>query len=139
MIMKAKSKKIHKGLTLVEVLLALSILIIGILAVIQLFPLGLNMSRLSKNETIAVNLAQAKMEETKNNSYDEIKSENRDKVSVNPDSPYYKFERKTDVEFANENLEKVESDSGLKKIIVTLYWQEASEEKSISQVTLKHQ
>jgi len=137
--MALKLFKIKSGLTLIEVLLAMSILTIGILAVIQLFPLGLNMSRLNKNETIAINLAQAKMEEIRANSYDDIINEDKNRISTNPDNPYYNFKRQTEVTFVNENLETVESDSGLKKITVSIYWPEQGEEKSISQTSLKHQ
>ena len=55
--------KKHKGFTLLEILIALAILVIGIAAVVNLFPVGLHASKRAADFTMAGMLAQEKMAE----------------------------------------------------------------------------
>jgi len=126
------------GFTLTEVLMAMAVLLIGVLGVIQLFPTGLNASRESKDETVATNLVQAKLENFKAANYDDIVNEDRAKVSTNPNDPSYKFDRQTQVQYVDTNLAQSTQDLGLKKIIVTVFWQENGQEKSVSATLLKN-
>ncbi|HBR13686.1 MAG TPA: hypothetical protein DD697_03200, partial [Candidatus Komeilibacteria bacterium] len=57
------------GFTLIETLIALAILTVAVLAIVQLFPLGLKAGQQAKNTTRATNLAQARMEELISESY----------------------------------------------------------------------
>ncbi len=52
-----------KGFTLIEVIIALSILAIGLMVIIELFSGGLRLGRISKEYTQALNYASTKMEE----------------------------------------------------------------------------
>lgn len=62
-----KKRKPQKGVTLMEVMVALVILTIGLYMTYSTFPLGFSASYRSKNRTIATELAQQKMEDVINN------------------------------------------------------------------------
>ena len=62
-----KKMKPQKGVTLMEVLVAMVILSIGLYMTYTTFPLGFSASYRSKNRTIATELAQQKMEDILNN------------------------------------------------------------------------
>ncbi|GAH03867.1 unnamed protein product [marine sediment metagenome] len=125
------------GFTLVEVLVALSVFIVAVVVIIQLFPVGLKSSRASKNETTAINLAQAGLESAKGTAYDYVISEFRTRVSLDPTSPFYNFEREPIVQFVDTNLDTSEVDLGLKKITVTVFWQESGQEQEVSATYIK--
>lgn len=55
----------RKGTTLVEILVVMLILLVGIMVVIQMFPLGFSVLRAAENQTIATKLAQAEIERWK--------------------------------------------------------------------------
>ena len=57
-----RSRSRVAGTTLVEVLVVIVVLLIGILAVVQIFPSGLRILALNRSETIAINLAQDEAE-----------------------------------------------------------------------------
>ena len=125
------------GFTIVEVLIAMVVLLVGVLGVIQLFPAGLNASKESKNETITSDLVQAKLEELKAMNYDDVSSEGRARVSTDQANPYYKFERQTVVSYVDTNLAPSVQDTGLKKIVITGFWPESGQEQSVSATLLK--
>ena len=56
----------RKGTTLVEILVVMLILLVGIMIVIQMFPVGFRVVRAAESQTIATKLAQAEMERWKN-------------------------------------------------------------------------
>ncbi|MGO8673067.1 MAG: prepilin-type N-terminal cleavage/methylation domain-containing protein, partial [Capsulimonadaceae bacterium] len=58
----SKSKNRQRGLTLIEILIVLIILVIGILYVIRLFPAGFAIQRESRNTTAASRFAQQAIE-----------------------------------------------------------------------------
>ena len=57
------------GFTLVEVLASLTILLIGILAIISLFPQGMKSAKVAEDLTVAALLAQQKTEDIKRQEY----------------------------------------------------------------------
>lgn len=65
-----KHRRARRGFTLVEVIIALVILGIGLVGVIQLFPMGLRSSARAENSTRAAILAQQIMEGLKADSHD---------------------------------------------------------------------
>ena len=62
--------KKDSGFSLLEILIAMAILIIGVTAVVNLFPVGLNASKRAANFTMAGILAQEKMAELMYLGYD---------------------------------------------------------------------
>lgn len=128
-----------KGFTVIEIIVAIFILIIGIVAVLQMFPLGIQTERTARMATVAGQLGQAKIEEIISKSYDEISVgvEEEDYGSI-PDFNSYK--RKTEVNFFDPDNPSIPpgSDLGIKKIKVTVFWKSPPgvSEKSIKIATL---
>lgn len=131
-----------KGFTILEVLVSLSLLIVAFFSLMRIFPWATQISKASEQKTVGVNLAQAKIEEITATSYDEITvgiSEPRAKVSEDPTSPFYTYERETKVIYVdpNNNLQETLSDLGIKKVEVTVFWQTPMwGEKSLKLATL---
>ncbi|MFA6421986.1 MAG: prepilin-type N-terminal cleavage/methylation domain-containing protein [Candidatus Buchananbacteria bacterium] len=120
------SKFNNKGISLIEALVSIAIIIIVILAISQIFPLALKISNHAEQETIATNLAQAKIEETFSLNYENIPTginEAKHRLSTDPNNPFYYYQRQTDVQYVDVDLNDSASDTGLKKITTTVYWQ----------------
>lgn len=124
-----------KGYTLIEATVAILILVVGLFSVVQFFPLGLRIISDSQDLTVSSNLALSKIEEMKALSYDSIGTgtiETKQRISSDPSSYLYNYQRQTDVETIDANLNYSATDIGLKKITVTVFWQSPilSSEKS---------
>ncbi|OIP23519.1 hypothetical protein COX95_01270 [bacterium CG_4_10_14_0_2_um_filter_33_32] len=129
----------NKGFTLIEVIFALGIFAVGIVAILALFPKGIILGRQSKETTVAANLAQEKTEEYISQNYDDIPIGNievRLKADSDPNSQLYKYERSVTVEYVDSNLSVSIADTGLKKIVTDVYWKESGREKSLQIVRL---
>ena len=61
-----------KGITLIETVIAVSILAVGIVGVLQAFPLGAHLAKTAQMSTIATELGQAKIEQELSRSYNSI-------------------------------------------------------------------
>jgi len=69
-------KKIDsQGLTLVELMIAVMILAFVLVGLLETYIVCLELIEISKNTSIAINNAQAKLEEIKNYSYSQIKTQ----------------------------------------------------------------
>lgn len=110
-----------EGFTLIEALIAIFVLTVGIVAILQVFPLALNLGSFSEKQTQAVFLAQAKIEEIKSRSYSSISVGVLNETTLI--SPFDKFSRQTTVRFVDSDLAATTSDSGLKEIDVQVSWQ----------------
>jgi len=119
----------NSGISLIEAILAITILTVGILTAINLFPLALKNSSSAEAETIASNLAQAKMESLAFEGYSNLavgEIESRHRLSDDPQNPFYRYERETIIELLDGNLQTTASDLGLKKITINIYWTNAN-------------
>jgi len=126
-----------KSFTLIEVLIAIFILTVGILAVFAIFPLGIQIASSSKMATVATYLAQEKIEEVISKSYDEISDATfPDELSL--PSPFSAYKRETEVTCFDPNGSSPpncsDGDTGIKRIEVTVSWGTAT--KEIELVTL---
>ena len=113
------------GISILEAMITIALLMIGILALTKIFPLTLKISQTAEEATIAANLAQAKIEELFSAGYDNINTgtiEARHHLAGSPDNPFYKYERQTEVDYVDGNLATSISATGLKRIKVTVYW-----------------
>lgn len=111
-----------KGFTLLEVLIAIVIFTVGIVTIVGLFSTGLVGSTDAENTTIAMNLAQRRMEEIRNLDFDTgIVNENKAEVSG-----FSGFQRKVAV---------TEPQTDLKQVTVTVYWTSKGGEPNVSLVT----
>lgn len=127
-----------KAFSLIEIIVALGVLSVLIGSVLAIFPQSIFMNRVSREYTLASNLAQEKMESFASLQYEEIGVgilEPRQRLSQNPSDPLYIFEREVEVSYVNSNLEPVAEDTGLKKIRVSVYFQERGE-KDVTLYTL---
>ena len=111
-----------KGFTLIEILIALVILAVSIVFIVGLFANALVASVDAENTTIAMNLAQGRMEEIRNLDFDtEIVNEAKAVVSG-----FAGFQREVAV---------TEPETDLKQVTVTVYWAYKDDELTVPLVT----
>lgn len=135
------NKGSQSGLSLIEVMVSFSILIIIFISLTQAFPLALTINKTSENAAKASYLAQAKLEEINSLNYDSIPMgtiEPKARLSNDSSDYLYYFQRQTLVEYVNGSLESSASETGLKKITVTVYYSNvlSKTEKNYSTVAL---
>lgn len=114
-----------QGLTIIEAMIAVAVLMIGVLVTINIFPAALKISRNAEQETVAANLAQAEIEHSFQLGYDNITVgtiEAKHRLSADPANPFYNYQRQTVASFVDANLNDTGTATGLKKITVTMYW-----------------
>jgi len=120
MIFKTKNQQ---GFSLIETLVALTILTVATSYVIGVFPKGLNSSLSALEETTAVNLAQAKVEEVISTPYDEISTGVIMEGSLSSiGADFSRYKRITTVSYVDSDLNPSISDLGLKKLKVDVVW-----------------
>lgn len=128
-------------MSLLEIMVSFSILVLVFIALTQSFPLALSINKTSENAAKASYLAQAKLEELNSLGYGNISSgtiEAKHRLSDAASDYLYYFQRQTDVSWVDGNLQASASDTGLKKITVTVFYTNAlsKAEKSYSTFTL---
>ncbi|TRZ77654.1 prepilin-type N-terminal cleavage/methylation domain-containing protein [bacterium] len=130
--------KINKSFTLIEVMVAAAIVAIALVAVSQTFSMGIELSYSAEKETMAVALAQEKLEETIALGYDNILEgvSLRERFSDDSESHFYAFENQVEVNYIDVNLEESISDTGLKKIKVNVFWPNRKGEKEENLILL---
>ena len=136
--MKKNAGKNRKGFSLIEIMVAIMILGTSYIGIIQAFPYAMSIIKTAENETIASFLAQEKIEEINQMTYAEVTTgaiETRHRLGGSGDKLYH-FERQTDVVYVDSDLNDSVSDTGLKKIITTVYYTN-SISKSEKEYTLK--
>lgn len=108
-----------KGFTLIEILLAVSLIVLGVIAVISVMSSGISSDMTVEGQIKALNLAQEKIEEIKNTAYASVASESRAAVTG-----FSGYERETVV-------------SGTpKQATVYVYWTYQGVQQTLSLVTL---
>ena len=120
-----------------ESTIAIAVLLVGLFSVMQFFPFSIKVIGDANAKTIATNLTLSQLEEIKAQSYDAMgtgTTETKQRVSTDPTSYLYDYQRQTVIELIDSNFDLSGSDLGLKKITVTTYWQSpvTKEEKSFS-------
>lgn len=120
-----KREGANDGITLIEALVSLTVLLVGIVGLLSAWPHGSNWQKRAADKTIAIGLAQAKIEELSALSYENLAVgtiENRVRQGQAPSDPFYRFTRDAAVTLLNQNLNPTDTDIGLKKITVTVYY-----------------
>ncbi len=113
----------NKGLTLIELLVAIFILLVGILAIIIMFPVGLQIINSSKMTAQANHLGQEKAELLISSEYDELI------VGTTTESPlpipFNAYSREITISYVDPSLGLIETetDKGIKKAEIKVYWQ----------------
>lgn len=128
----------RKGFTLIEVIVAIGIFGLGVLAILTYFAISTQFVRLSRQTTIAANLAQQVVEENIASSYDLLTPGIGDRVgfAVDEADPYYPYEKRINISLIDENLAPSVTDEGLKKIEVFVYWTGVGGEKNVQMATI---
>jgi prepilin-type N-terminal cleavage/methylation domain-containing protein len=115
-----------KGFTLIEVIVSIAIIGIAFFAVIGVFPYSLNVNQRAQNLTSAVYLTQAGVEKSLSLGYETLGTgmvEAKARLSNDPANFLYPFYRQISVSYVDANLADSVSDTSLKKIAVTVFWQ----------------
>lgn len=119
--------KSQESFTIIESMIAVSIIVIAFTAITQLFPFALKIESSSEMKTKAIGISQAKIEDFAGRSYSEIKCGSNNppceiEESQLPEDP--SFKRVTRITFVDpqNNFLESSSDTGIKKIEVTVYW-----------------
>ncbi|MDD2696564.1 MAG: type II secretion system protein [Candidatus Pacebacteria bacterium] len=115
--------KKEKGFTIVELLVAIFILSVGIVASLYIFPTGTHIQKSAQMTSVAVQLGQGKMEEIISRSYSEIAVGIVDE-SYGFDPALTSYRRKTEINYFDPNNPSVPpgSDLGIKKITIQVFW-----------------
>lgn len=134
----------QRGMSLLEIMVALSILVVTFITLMQSFPLSLSINKTSENATKASYLAQAKLEELNSLGYNNISTgtiEAKHRLSEDSTNYLYYFQRQTTVSYVDGNLQTSGTDTGLKKIAITIYYTNSlsKTEKSYTTATLLSQ
>ncbi len=128
------------GFTLVEAIVAVGIITIGLVAVLQVFPVGFSVEKHSQMETQAVLAGQEKIEALLAESFSELAIGAIIENSLS--FPYELFSRTAKVSYVDANLNESANPTGLKKIEITVSWKsplkiETKETKLITLVAEK--
>lgn len=131
--------KKHLSFTLIEVLLAIFVLEIGLLGIAGFYTYSFKVARYARNETTAANLASGLLDEQLAISYDNLAVGAGTKTGYTTDvnDPFYSWQKKIDMAFIDSNLIEQPIDTHMKKITVTIYWQQDGAEKSFQTASIK--
>lgn len=122
-----------KAFTLIEVIVAIGIFGLGVLAILTYFVISIQSVRYARQTSIATNLAQQVIEDKIALSYDSLTPGTSGRVafSIDPANPYYPYTNQTNISLINSSLAPSGTDVGLKKIEVFVYWAGTGGEKNV--------
>ncbi|MFC1656872.1 prepilin-type N-terminal cleavage/methylation domain-containing protein [Patescibacteria group bacterium] len=114
--MKSLRGKIQSGFTIIEALIAVTVLSVGFVAVIQIFPGVIGLNSRSEDLTIGSHLAEMKLEEFLAKPYANIN------LGIQPEEPV----AFTELDFTNfkwqAEISEPEDTSNLKQLEITVFW-----------------
>jgi len=138
MIRNKKFRKFKKSFTIIEIVTAIGVFGIGVLGLAGFFAASTQIVRSASNMSVATNLASGFIDEEFAKSYDELLPGPGTRTQVSIDTPtafYYQI----DISLIDDNLWASDTDIGLKKIDVSVFWQEGTGEKHVQISTIKSQ
>ena len=119
-----------RGFSLLELIIAIAVLAVGLVGVLQIFPIGLRASQRAGMMTKAAFLAQNKIEDVKLAGFDAI-TELPPKIPLSGKDGDFEWNIKID----DVNLEGVENSSEMRKVTVILTWPERNTTRSKEFIT----
>ena len=119
-----------RGFSLLELIIAIAVLAVGLVGVLQIFPIGLRASQRAGIMTKAAFLAQNKIEDIKLAGFDAI-TELPPKIPLSGKDGDFEWNIKID----DVNLEGVENSSEMRKVTVILTWPERNTTRSKEFIT----
>ncbi len=120
----------NRGFSLLELIIAIAVLAVGLVGVLQIFPIGLRASQRAGMMTKASFLAQNKIEDVKLAGFDAI-TELPPKIPLSGKDGDFEWAIKID----NISLEGVESSDDMRKVVVTVIWPERNTTRSKDFIT----
>ncbi len=120
----------QKGFSLLELIIAIAVLAVGLVGVLQIFPIGLRASQRAGMMTKASFLAQNKIEDVKLAGFDAI-TELPPKIPLSGRDEDFEWA----IEIDNILLEGVESSDDMRKVIITVTWPERNTTRSKEFIT----
>ena len=120
----------RKGFSLLELIIAVGVLAIGLVGVLQIFPVGLRASQRAGMITRAAFLAQNKIEEVKMAGFDAI-TELPPKIALSGSEDDFEWEIFID----KIDQDGLENDDNIRKITVTVNWIERNRTRSKDFIT----
>lgn len=125
----------NRGMSLIEVMAALLILMVAFIALVQSFPFSQTIVKTAENSTKAAYLAQSKLEELLALNYDNLPVgaiEIKTRLATDPANYLYYFQRQTTVSYLDGAWQISGSDMGMKKISVIVYYTHSISKKENS-------
>lgn len=126
----AKFPHEERGFSLLELIIAVGVLAIGLVGVLQIFPVGLRASKRAGTITRAAFLAQNKMEEVKMAGFDAI-TELPPRIPLSGSESDFEWE----IFIEEIGLDGLESSDDMRKVIITVTWTERGRERSKDFIT----
>jgi Tfp pilus assembly protein PilV len=128
-----------KAFTIVEVVVAIGVLLVGVLGVATFFAYSTKIVRTASDTSIASNLAQGILDQENAQSYDQLTPGTgmQTRISTDPNSPFYKFQKQININLIDQNLALSTTDVGLKKIDVYISYPEGNTTKNVQMSTIK--
>jgi Tfp pilus assembly protein PilV len=123
--MKNKFLKNKKGFSIIEIMVAFSILVIAFIALLSSFPFSLSVNKAAGSATLSSFLSQEKIEELNSSGYENIgvgTMETKHRLSEDPANYLYNFQRQTTVNYVDGEFAESGTDQGMKKISITVYY-----------------
>ena len=120
--------KQRKGLSLIEIIVAFTILAVAFIGLVQAFPFGLSVNKEAENTSEASYLAQDKIEELVSLGYSNVNVgtiEAKHRLADDLNNYLYNYQRQTVVSYVDGDLNESGGDQGMKKISVTVYYTNA--------------
>ena len=117
------------GFTFIELLIALTVFLVGMISVLQIFPANRKLLNETTHNTQAAFLAQQELESVRALPYATLTTGTylaKSAVTANTSSPYAMFSQSVSIDYLDTNRNVTGNDLGLKRITVTIYWAERS-------------
>lgn len=120
----------NKGFSLLELIIAIGVLAVGLVGVLQIFPVGLRTSQRAGMLTKAAFLAQNKIEEAKMSGFDAITAL-PPKIQLTGTDGDFEWIIAVD----KVNLDGLNNSDGIRKVTLTVSWVERSRIRSKDFIT----
>jgi type II secretory pathway pseudopilin PulG len=113
------------GFSIIEIMVAFTILVMAFVSIIQAFPFALSIGKDSELSTTASYLAQEKLEEITSLGYSNVGTgeiETKHRLSSDLSDYKYDFQRQTNVIYIDSDLNDSVTDLGMKKVTTMVYY-----------------